>query len=83
MTSYFIDYLFFNRILYNSSWYQDMNLIQFLRETGQHIGMRNLSRKSFVENRSRNLTYAEFSYQVIQAYDWLRLFDAYSCRFQV
>jgi len=45
--------------------------------------MRNLSRKSFVENRSRNLTYAEFSYQVIQAYDWLRLFDAYSCRFQV
>ncbi|XP_074593940.1 tyrosine--tRNA ligase, mitochondrial [Brevipalpus obovatus] len=69
-------------ILYNSSWYNDMKLFQFFKEVGYHLGMRNLTRKSFVENRSRNLTYAEFSYQVIQAYDWYRLFNTYGCRFQ-
>ena len=72
-----------NSIVHNSNWFEDIKLLDFLSEIGSSIKVRNLARKSFVEDRSKNLTFSQFTYQVIQGYDWLRLYDKHDCRFQV
>ena len=64
-------------------WYENKSLLEFLSDSGRKIRIRNLLRKSFVEERMTGLNFAEFSYQVMQAYDWLQLYERYGCKFQV
>ncbi len=59
----------------NYDWFKDMGYLQFLREVGKHVPMRQMLGRDFVETRlsedGAGISYAEFSYVLIQAYDFL------------
>ncbi len=63
----------------NYSWFKDMKYLDFLREVGKHIPVRQMMSREFVQTRlSENgagISYAEFSYVLIQAYDFLKLYE--------
>ncbi|MFI5270643.1 MAG: tyrosine--tRNA ligase [Candidatus Saccharimonadales bacterium] len=63
----------------NYEWFKDMNYIDFLRDIGKHIPLNQMLGRDFVKTRvsedGSGLSYAEFSYVLIQAYDFLRLYE--------
>lgn len=65
-------------IVDNYDWFKDMNYLTFLREVGKHFSMTQLLDRDFVKNRigegGAGISYAEFSYSLIQGYDFLHLF---------
>lgn len=64
-------------ILNNYDWLKDVGYLEFLREVGTHIPLRTMLNRDFVEKRvddkNIGLTYAEFSYSLIQGYDFYYL----------
>lgn len=71
----------------NYDWFKDMNYLDFLRDTGKHVPMRQMLAREFVQTRlgehGSGISYAEFSYVLIQAYDFLRLYEDYGVTLQV
>ena len=60
----------------NYNFYKDMNVLTFLREVGKVLRMNNLLTKEIVSNRlasENGISYTEFSYSILQAYDFYRL----------
>jgi len=74
-------------LLDNATWLEPLRLIEFLREVGKHFTVNAMMNKEAVRarltERERGISYAEFSYMLLQAYDFLRLFDDYGCRLQL
>ena len=66
-------------IVNNYDWFKDMNYMTFLREIGKHVPMRQMLGREFVQNRlgddATGISYAEFSYSLIQGYDFLHLYQ--------
>ncbi len=64
-------------IVDNYDWFKDMCYLDFLRTVGKHVPMRQMLGREFVQSRlgedGAGLSYAEFSYVLIQAYDYLQL----------
>jgi tyrosyl-tRNA synthetase len=62
----------------NYDWFKDMGYIQFLRDIGKHVPMRQMLGREFVQSRlgeeGVGISYAEFSYALIQGYDFLYLY---------
>ena len=61
----------------NYDFYRDMNAIRYLRDVGKYFRMGPLLGKEIVANRlntDEGISYAEFSYSIIQAYDFYRLY---------
>lgn len=62
----------------NYDWFKDMGYLQFLREIGKHVPMRQMLSRDFVQSRlgegSSGISYAEFSYSLIQGFDFLHLY---------
>ena len=74
------------QIIDNSEWLSKVNLIEFLRETGKFFNINTMLNKDSVQNRiSREdgISFTEFSYQLLQAYDYLYLYEHYNCNFQM
>ncbi|MGZ6004999.1 MAG: tyrosine--tRNA ligase [Candidatus Saccharimonadales bacterium] len=71
----------------NYDWFKDMNYLQFLRDVGKHVPMRQMLARDFVQTRlgeeGSGISYAEFSYVLIQAYDFLWLYENRGVRLQV
>jgi len=71
----------------NNDWFKDINYLDFLRNIGKHIPMRQMLSREFVESRlnldGAGISYAEFSYVLIQAYDFLYLNQKYGVDLQV
>ena len=65
-------------IVDNYEWFKDMGYLRFLREIGKHVPMRQMLGRDFVQSRlgeeGAGISYAEFSYSLIQGYDFLHLF---------
>lgn len=65
-------------IVDNYDWFKDMGYLQFLREVGKHVPMRQMLGREFVQSRlseeGAGISYAEFSYSLIQGYDFLWLY---------
>lgn len=61
----------------NYDWFKDVGYVQFLREVGKHVPMRQMLGRDFVQSRlgesGSGISYAEFSYALMQAYDFLYL----------
>lgn len=61
----------------NYDWFKNMNYLNFLRDVGKHVPMRQMLGRDFVQTRlgdeGSGISYAEFSYVLIQAYDFLHL----------
>lgn len=65
------------KLVDNYDWFKDMGYLQFLREVGKHTSMSQMLDREFVKARvgegKSGLSYAEFSYSLIQGYDFLHL----------
>lgn len=65
-------------IVDNYDWFKDMNYLSFLRDVGKHVPMRQMLGREFVQARlgeeGAGISYAEFSYSLIQGYDFLHLY---------
>jgi len=71
----------------NYDWFKGMGYLDFLRDTGKHVPLRQMLARDFVQARlgeqGAGISYAEFSYVLIQAYDFLRLYQDHGVTLQV
>jgi tyrosyl-tRNA synthetase len=74
-------------LLNNAEWLLPLNLIDFLREIGKHFSVNEMIKRDSVrtrlEERDQGISFTEFSYMLLQAYDFLYLFQRYGCTVQV
>ena len=74
-------------IVNNYDWFKDINYIDFLRNIGWHFSMTQLLDRDFVKKRigegGKGINYAEFSYSLIQGYDFLHLYRTYGVTLQL
>ncbi|MFH1279150.1 MAG: tyrosine--tRNA ligase [Candidatus Eisenbacteria bacterium] len=69
----------------NGEWLTRFGFIEFLRDVGKHFRLGEMLAKESVKSRLQSdagISYTEFSYMLLQAYDFLHLFDEYGCSFQ-
>ena len=63
----------------NYSWFKNMHYLEFLRDVGKHVPVRQMMGREFVQTRlsedGAGISYAEFSYVLVQAYDFLQLYQ--------
>jgi tyrosyl-tRNA synthetase len=75
------------RVVDNYDWFKDYAYLDFLRDVGKHVPMRQMLARDFVETRlgdqGSGISYAEFSYVLIQAYDFLYLYRNHGVNMQV
>jgi len=71
----------------NYDWFKDMNYLDFLREIGKKVPMSQLLDRDFIKSRigedGQGISYAEFSYNLIQGYDFLHLYRTRGATLQV
>ena len=68
----------------NADWFRGKEYIAFLREIGTHFSINRMIKLESVVNRlEKGLSYLEFNYMILQAYDFLVLHDRYGCRLQM
>lgn len=71
----------------NYDWFKNINYLSFLREVGKVFSMTQLLDRQFVQNRigegGSGISYAEFSYTLIQGYDFLHLYRKYGIDLQL
>lgn len=71
-------------ILNNYDWIKDWSFIDFIREIGKHITVNYMMAKDSVKKRMESgISFTEFSYQLLQGYDFYHLFKERNCRFQM
>lgn len=71
----------------NYDWFKGIGYLQFLRDIGKHVPMRQMLGRDFIQTRlgeeGSGISYAEFSYALIQGYDFLHLYRNYGVTLQV
>jgi tyrosyl-tRNA synthetase len=74
------------RIVNNADWLAKLNLMEFLRDIGKNFTVNYMLAKESVKRRleqEEGISFTEFSYLLLQAYDFLTLYDRYGCRLQM
>jgi tyrosyl-tRNA synthetase len=75
------------RVVNNLDWLGKLDLIGFLRDVGKHFSVNAMIQRDSVElrlsGREQGISFTEFTYSLLQAYDFLELFDRYGCRLQM
>ena len=80
-----VDRIFDGRatIVNNYDWMKDYNYLDFLRDVGKYINVNYMLAKDIINRRlETGITYAEFSYTLMQGYDFLHLYEKYNCVMQ-
>lgn len=69
----------------NLDWTKPVSALEFLRDIGKHFSVNQMLAKDSVANRlaTAGISYTEFSYQVLQAFDFLELYRRYECKLQI
>jgi len=71
-------------VVNNFDWTKDINVIDFLRDYGKYFNVNYMLAKDKVKSRMENgITYAEFSYMILQALDFMHLYETRNCTLQV
>lgn len=74
-------------IVDNYDWFKNINYLDFLRDIGKHVPMSQMLGRDFVQSRlgeeGSGISYAEFSYSLIQGYDFLHLYREHGVTLQV
>ncbi|MBO4537316.1 MAG: tyrosine--tRNA ligase [Erysipelotrichaceae bacterium] len=71
-------------VVNNMDWTKDINVIDFLRDYGKYFNIGYMLAKDKVRSRMESgITYAEFSYMILQALDFLHLYETRNCTLQV
>jgi tyrosyl-tRNA synthetase len=81
-------YLHFNQgkavALDNADWLLSLNYIEFLRDIGVHFSVnRMLAAEAYKQRLEKGLSFIEFNYQLLQAFDYLTLYREYGCTLQM
>jgi tyrosyl-tRNA synthetase len=72
------------RMINNADWLRSVGLLEFLRDTGKHFTVNlMMSRESVKRRLEEGISFTEFSYQLLQAYDYLHLFRLVGCTLQM
>jgi tyrosyl-tRNA synthetase len=72
------------KILNNATWLRSLSLLEFLRETGKHFTVNYMLQKDSVRSRMETgISFTEFSYMLVQAYDFDHLFETEGCELQL
>jgi tyrosyl-tRNA synthetase len=74
------------RIVNNADWLATVDLMSFLRDVGKHFTVNYMLQKESVSRRldqEKGISYTEFSYLLLQAWDFVQLFDRYGCTLQM
>ncbi|WP_114570275.1 tyrosine--tRNA ligase [Exiguobacterium flavidum] len=68
----------------NLDWTRDLTVIDFLRDIGKHFPISYMLAKDSVDSRLENgISFTEFSYMLLQSFDFLKLYENEGCRLQV
>lgn len=68
----------------NADWLLPLNYVGFLRDIGKHFSVnRMLSAEAYKQRLERGLSFIEFNYQLLQAYDYLTVYRKYGCTLQM
>lgn len=68
----------------NANWLLDLKYVTFLRDIGRHFSVnRMLAAEAYKQRLERGLSFIEFNYQLLQAYDYLELYRRYGCTLQM
>ena len=72
----------------NYDWMKDFSFLDFAREIGKHITVNYMMSKDSVKKRlssesSAGMSFTEFTYQLLQGYDFLHLYEAKGCKLQM
>jgi tyrosyl-tRNA synthetase len=74
-------------LLDNAEWLHQLAVIDFLRDVGKHFSVNQMMARDAVKTRlerpEQGISFTEFSYMLLQAYDYLHLFDTEGCRLQL
>jgi tyrosyl-tRNA synthetase len=74
------------QVVNNADWLRRLSLVDFLRDTGKHFTVNYMMAKDSVKSRldreDGGISFTEFSYMLLQAYDYLHLFDTQNCVLQ-
>jgi tyrosyl-tRNA synthetase len=74
------------RIVDNAEWLASVRLVEFLRDVGKYFTINSMLAKESVRRRleqESGISFTEFSYMLLQAFDYLVLYDRYGCRLQI
>jgi tyrosyl-tRNA synthetase len=75
------------QVVDNADWIGQLSVTDFLRDVGKHFSVNEMIRKDSVrsrlEGREQGISFTEFSYMLLQAYDFVHLFRAFGCRLQM
>jgi len=70
----------------NADWLTKLNYISFLRDVGRHFSVNRMIRAESCRSRMESeegLSFIEFNYMILQAYDFMELYDRHKCRLQM
>ena len=71
----------------NYDWMKDMGFLEFIRDIGKHITVNYMMAKDSVKKRFNGegdgMSFTEFTYQLVQGYDFMQLYRNYNCRLQL
>jgi len=68
----------------NADWLLPLSYVQFLREIGRHFSVnRMLAAEAYKQRLEKGLSFIEFNYQLLQAYDYLYLYQNHTCTLQM
>lgn len=72
----------------NYDWMKEFSFLEFIREVGKHITVNYMMAKDSVKKRigadaNQGMSFTEFSYQIVQGYDFLYLYNNYNCKLQM
>ncbi|MEP5858048.1 MAG: tyrosine--tRNA ligase [Tateyamaria sp.] len=84
--SAYIDYDAGAQMLNNAEWLDDLNYLDFLRDIGRHFSINRMLSFESVKSRldrEQSLSFLEFNYMILQAYDFLELNRRYGCLLQM
>ena len=71
-------------VINNHDFYREMNVLDFLRDVGKTLTINYMMSKESVKKRvETGLSFTEFSYQLLQAYDFQKLYQDYNCKLQI
>jgi len=75
------------QLVNNLDWTRELTVISFLRDIGKHFSMTPLIQRDYIAKRigeeGDGISYAEFSYTILQGMDYLYLYDTYGCTLQL
>ncbi|MBW7875700.1 MAG: tyrosine--tRNA ligase [Candidatus Cloacimonetes bacterium] len=82
----FIDLKSSGRLVNNMDWMKEFSLIPFLRDVGKNFRLSEMIAKESVQKRldsEEGISFTEFTYQILQSYDFLHLYETYGCNLQI